>query len=91
MESDGCASVPLAVARRAHMLAYFDDWLFVASSPVEARRVAVFVLSVCAEARTYCGEPRQESAGPGPAATMIALLGFLVDLQAGAFEVPLHR
>ena len=88
MESDGCASVPLAVARRAHMLAYFDDWLFVASSPGEARRVAVIVFSVCAEAHIAVKRGKSQL---DPVQRLRYHLGFLVDLQAGTFEVPLHR
>jgi hypothetical protein len=70
------------------MLAYFDDWLFVASSPGEARRVAVIVLSVCAEAHIAVNHGKSQL---DPVQRLRYHLGFLVDLQAGTFEVPLHR
>jgi hypothetical protein len=69
------------------MLAYLDDWLFVASSPGEARRVADMVLSDCAQAHIAVNHGKSQL----DPVQRLQHLGFLVDLQAGTFEVPLHR
>ena len=69
------------------MLAYLDDWLFVAASPSEARRIADMVLSDCAQAHIAVNRGKSQL----DPVHQLQHLGFLVDLRAGTFAVPLPR
>jgi hypothetical protein len=69
------------------MLAYLDDWLFVAASPGEARLLADKVLRDCALAHIAVNQGKSQL----DPVQRLQHLGFLVDLQAGTFAVPVPR
>ena len=69
------------------MLAYLDDWLFLAGSPAEARRVARMVLADCAQAHIAVNRGKSQL----DPVQQLQHLGFLVDLRAGTFAVPIPR